>query len=72
MGANRVVDYSLQPSVCRRTSCAAWKRLESTHIDHLEEAGRKNISLWTDDLSTIQEVDPSSRCQSYKTFLSVK
>ena len=70
MGANRNIDFSLQPSTCRRTSCAAWKRLESTHIDHIEEAGRQNISLWTDDLSTIHEVDPSASFVTARTHFT--
>jgi hypothetical protein len=51
----RTIDSTFDPS-CKRTSCAGWKRLESTHVDHLDEVGRRNISLWTDDVSAINDV----------------
>lgn len=71
MGDNRQLDLSLQHSTCKRTSCAGWKRLESTHIDHLEEVGQKNISLWTEDLTTIQEVDdPSTSFETARTHFT--
>ena len=53
MGSQRrTIDSTFDPTL-KRTSCAGWKRLESTHVDHLDEVGRRNISLWTDDVSSI-------------------
>ena len=59
VGKHRNIDSTMPPT-CTRTSCAGWKRLESTHIDHLDETGHRNISLFTDDLSAIQEADNST------------
>ena len=54
VGDDDAASTVLQPTSCKRTSCAGWKRLESTHIDHIDEVGGRNISLWTDDMSAIQ------------------
>ena len=59
VGKHRNIDSTMPPT-STRTSCAGWKRLESTHIDHLDETGHRNISLFTDDLSAIQEADNST------------
>lgn len=37
-----------------------WRRMESTHLDHLDEEGHDNVSLVTEDYSAIPALDDSA------------
>ncbi len=44
-----------------------WRRLESTHLDHLEEGGHGNVSIITEDFSAIPALE-----DSFLTFYTAK
>ena len=51
------------------SDCQGWKRLESTHIDHVAEAFG-HLTIFTEDISAIQTVPEAD--ESFKTALEVQ
>lgn len=50
------------------TDCQSWKRLESTHVDHVADA-LGHMTIWTEDFSIIQQVPEEDKDLSFKTAL---